>query len=612
IESPGQRELIGKFGPETFGDIIIDISLFRPGPVKSDMVRPFLNARQGWAEPEYLHPSLIPYLEDTGGVVVFHEQVLQLVAETTGVTLAQADEVRRALGTPQGQAQVESWWRPAAAARGYSPQDVDAIWDVLAAFASFGICKAHAAAFAVPAFHSAWLKTHHTAAFLAGVLTHDPGMYPKRRLLEEARAMGVHVLGLDVNASRETYRVERVADESGSGWGQPTGWGPLTERPVRTGQGDVVDKHMAQVEERASGYGIRLSLAEVKGISDDEVARIVAGQPYHSLGDLWQRARTSRPVVERLVLAGGFDQLHGVGTARSSVARHGPTRRDLLLHVAELDRWHSPTVGKGRGRRKVAPTLTAAAGAGAADVGVGDVGAADVGAGDVAARTGAQAKGHRSWHPRQADPTQLTPDLGDEPVLQSGSGLPEMTPQEQMLAELEVLGMDVTSHVTTTYQPMLQALGVVPANQLLGQRNHSEVLIAGAKVATQTPPIRSGRRVVFLTLEDGTGPGDATFFEDAQGPFAETVFHSFLLVVRGITRRTGPRGISVRATGAWEMTALGRAFETGGIEAVRELMESIEHDAVVGADMAEVEARRTDQTQGRRVLLHASGFKQSP
>src|SRR5690606_15775203 len=157
-------------------------------------------------------------------------------------------------------------------------------------------------------------------------------------------------------------------------------------------------------------------------------------------------ARTSRPVVERLVLAGGFDQLHGVGTARSSVARHGPTRRDLLLHVAELDRWHSPTVGKGRGRRKVAPTLTAAAGAGAGDVG----------AGDVAARTGAQAKGHRSWHPRQADPTQLTLDLGDEPVLRSGSGLPEMTPQEQMLAELEVLGMDVTSHVTTTYQPMLQ------------------------------------------------------------------------------------------------------------------------------------------------------------
>ena len=76
IESPGQRELIGKFGPQTFEDIIIDISLFRPGPVKSDMIIPFLNARQGWKEPSYLHPTLVPALQETEGVVVFHEQVL--------------------------------------------------------------------------------------------------------------------------------------------------------------------------------------------------------------------------------------------------------------------------------------------------------------------------------------------------------------------------------------------------------------------------------------------------------------------------------------------------------------------------------------------------------
>ncbi len=100
IESPGQRELVGKFGPETFGDLIIDISLFRPGPVKSDMVTPFLFARQGWRESEYLHPSLEPALRETHGVVVFHEQVLQIVAVTTGVSLAEADEVRRALGSP--------------------------------------------------------------------------------------------------------------------------------------------------------------------------------------------------------------------------------------------------------------------------------------------------------------------------------------------------------------------------------------------------------------------------------------------------------------------------------------------------------------------------------
>nr|WP_284290982.1 hypothetical protein [Angustibacter aerolatus] len=85
IESPGQRELVGKFGPETFNDIIIDISLFRPGPVKSDMVTPFLEARQRWREPQYLHPKPKFTLEETSGVVVFHEQVLHIVKATAGV-----------------------------------------------------------------------------------------------------------------------------------------------------------------------------------------------------------------------------------------------------------------------------------------------------------------------------------------------------------------------------------------------------------------------------------------------------------------------------------------------------------------------------------------------
>ena len=93
------------------------------------------------------------------------------------------------------------------------------------------------------------------------------------------------------------------------------------------------------------------------------------------------------------------------------------------------------------------------------------------------------------------------------------------------------------------------------------------MLVAGVKVATQTPPIRSGRRVVFLTLDDATGPVDATFFEDAQGPYAATVFHSWLLVVRGVVRRTGPRGIALRATGAWELSALFAAWEAGGAQA---------------------------------------------
>ncbi len=149
-----------------------------------------------------------------------------------------------------------------------------------------------------------------------------------------------------------------------------------------------------------------------------------------------------------------------------------------------------------------------------------------------------------------------------------------MTTLERMRAELEILGLDVSQHVVTTYDPFLDALGVTRSRDLLRRRSRSELLVAGVKVATQTPPIRSGRRVVFLTVDDGTGPVDATFFEDAQGPYASTVFSSWLLLVRGELRRTGRRGVSVRATGAWELPVLHELWQRGrtgeeGLELVR-------------------------------------------
>ena len=147
-----------------------------------------------------------------------------------------------------------------------------------------------------------------------------------------------------------------------------------------------------------------------------------------------------------------------------------------------------------------------------------------------------------------------------------------MTPAERVSAELDVLGLDVSRHVIDFYVPLFEALGVVRARKLLTRRSRSEVLVAGVKVATQTPPIRSGRRVVFVTLDDATGPIDATFFEDAQGPYAATLFHSWLLLIRGEVRRTGPRGISLRATGCWELTSLFAQWQSGGMSAVEAML----------------------------------------
>ncbi len=659
IESPGQRELVGKSGIDSFEDIITDISLFRPGPVKSDMITPYLHAKQGWGMPSYLHDDLRPILGPTHGVVVFHEQVIEMIARFARCSYEQADEARRALGDVEGMAETKVWFFPRAMAHGYSRRVVEEIWKILAAFASFGFCKAHAAAFALPTYQSAWLKAHYPAHFLSGVLTHDPGMYPKRLILDDARQFGVTVLGLDVNASEKAFVVERVDGDD--------------------------PRHPTEFGTSGHGYGIRLALSEVKGISESEVDRVVAARPYQSLTDFWQRARVSRPVVERLVLAGGFDSVYRIGDAAAGggVRRRGSvTRRDLLLQVADLDR-HGRAVdrasaGRGRGlaSRGVAPGGRVAAVARAEDAAAGNSSDGLVRDRQREARparpAGARGRpGDQPWDPpsdlhpsrqqagvweqsqrqsratRKATPVssvQLALDLGDTPVDGEVSGLPEMNASERVRAELEILGLDVSRHVVQAYDPFLDALGVTRSADLLTRRSRSELLVAGVKVATQTPPIRSGRRVVFLTLDDSTGPVDATFFEDVQGPYAATVFHSWLLVVRGELRRTGRRGVSLRATGCWELPVLHEAWLHGGPDAVRDLMAAVPEgfgSAGEGAVQGAAESRSTrpvvarptpgnaPDTTGdvpgagqdgpaaggmgrRRVLVHSSGFTMSP
>ena len=222
------------------------------------------------------------------------------------------------------------------------------------------------------------------------------------------------------------------------------------------------------------------------------------------------------------------------------------------------------------------------------------------------------------------------------------SGLPEMDRSERLTAELDILGLDASEHVVECYREFLVDLGTTWSTELLGRRNRSELLVAGVKVATQTPPVRSGRRVVFLTIDDSTGPVDSTFFEDAQGPYAATVFSSWLLIVRGVLRRTGPRGVSLRATGAWDLQTLhqlwAQTLDAGAgheqaVAAVRAVIEAepVDFFAMVGERLdqsapAAVPAHETSpddkpdaQQHGRgggmgrrRVLVHPSGFLQSP
>ncbi|MEW9530121.1 DNA polymerase III subunit alpha [Microbispora sp. NPDC049125] len=507
IESPGQRELVAKLEPRTIHDLIVDISLFRPGPVNSDMVTPYLEARHGFREPYYPHRDLREPLRETHGVVVFHEQVLKVIDVMTGCGLSEAESARRALGTPEGRKAVRAWFVPLATEKGFAAGTVERAWKVLDAFGAFGFCKAHAAAFALPTYQSAWLKRHHTAAFFAGVLTHEPGMYPNRVILDEARQCGVGILPLDVNRSGAAWLVERT--------GPGPGRGPALEQIGR-------------------GYGLRVPFSAVKGVSEAEVERMVAGRPYTSLADFWERARPSRPVAERIVEVGGLDALHGLRPGEPRWRPGELTRRDLIAQIGALDR---------------------------------------------ASSTGT---------------SQLSMGFTDRVA---PGELPEMTEAEAVEAELAILGMDVSRHVMRFHDELLDAIGVTRSKDLLSRRNGAEILVAGVKVATQTPAVRSGQRVIFTTLDDSTGPVDLTFFESVQGHTAATVFGSWLLVARGVVRRTGARAVSLRAVNCWNLADLDRLWRTAGLDAVRAVLN---------------EAPEPGGGVGGRPVEYGNGFRVSP
>lgn len=460
IESPGQRDLVGRLQPAGFHDLVVDISLFRPGPVAADMVRPFIEARHGRAPVRYPHPDLREPLEETYGVVVFHEQIIHILHLMTGCGRDEADRVRRGLSDLESQGRIKVWFAQHAAAKGYDAETIHHTWEIVEAFGSYGFCKAHAVAFAVPTYQSAWLKAHHPAAFYAGLLTHDPGMYPKRLLLADARRRGVPILPLDVNRSGVAHRIELVSEQ----------------KPGSSGM-----------------WGLRLALSDVHGISEAEAARIADGQPYASLLDFWERARPSRPVAARLAQVGALDAF-------------GANRRDLQLHLTEL---HRGARGAGGGQLPLAGGRRTAA-----------------------------------------------------------AGLPDLSDAERLSAELGVLSMDVSRNLMDDHRKFLDELGVVPARRLREARHGETVLVAGAKAATQTPPVRSGKRVIFTTLDDGTGLVDLAFFDDSHDACARTVFHSWLLLVRGVVQRRGPRSLSVVGAAAWNLAELVELRAEGGLDEV--------------------------------------------
>ncbi|MGD8490848.1 MAG: error-prone DNA polymerase, partial [Anaerolineae bacterium] len=276
VESRAQAQMLPKLQPARFEDIVVGVALIRPGPIQGGMVHPYLKRRQGIEPVVYPHPTLEAALGETLGVIVFQEQVLRVAMAIAGFRPTEADQLRRAMSrsrSEEAMAALQGRFLAGAQANGVSTEIAVEVWKQLEGFAGFGFCKSHAAAFALVAYQTLYLKAHYPAAFFCALLNHQPlGFYPPEVLTGDAQRHGASVLGPDVNRSMANCTLERL--DSGQQW------------------------------------AIRLGLRYVRGLGEAWQTRIVerrGDRAFRDLRDLCQRTRLPRPVVDNLIRAGAMD-----------------------------------------------------------------------------------------------------------------------------------------------------------------------------------------------------------------------------------------------------------------------------------------------------------------
>jgi len=212
IESPGMRATLKEVKARNMDDIMVALSLYRPGPLTGGLKDAFVRRHLGKEVTEYLHPALSTLLADTYGVILYQEQVLRIAHELGGFSLAEADLLRRAMShfDPGKQMQtlrdkfVASAWE-----KSQVPAEIaNHIWELMAAFAGYGFPKAHAASYAQVSWRSAWCKTHYPAFFMAGVLANWGGYYSQRVYMTEARRMGLILRPPQINHAQREFSVK--------------------------------------------------------------------------------------------------------------------------------------------------------------------------------------------------------------------------------------------------------------------------------------------------------------------------------------------------------------------------------------------------------------------
>ncbi|MBB6732616.1 DNA polymerase III subunit alpha [Cohnella zeiphila] len=289
LESTGMRRMLRDMKPSSFEDIVSAVSLYRPGPM--EFIPQFIRAKRGDAAVVYPHPVLEPILRDTYGIIVYQEQIMQIASAMAGFSLGEADLLRRAVGKKKREVLDEQreHFVGGSVGQGFSAEEAGHVYDLIVRFADYGYCRAHAAAYAVLAFQTAYLKAHYPVPFMASMLTAVIGHQRRTaEYVDECRKMGIPVLPPDVNESGVLFTPAPRADEPVGADGEP--------QPVGA---------------------IRFGLAAVKNVGTQAIDNLLAERakgPFESLTDLCRRVDPrvcNKRVLESLLLAGAMDTLPG-------------------------------------------------------------------------------------------------------------------------------------------------------------------------------------------------------------------------------------------------------------------------------------------------------------
>jgi len=317
IESRAQMQSLLRTRPEHLDDLTVQVALVRPGPIQGGAVHPYIERRQRLREdpafePEVLHPSLREPLRETLGVVVFQDQVLDVAMALAGFTVGEAEGLRRAMSRKRSRDALEAYrerFIEGALRNGVDAGTADRVYDTLAAFSGFGFPKSHAAAFALLAYQSTWLRHYYPAEFLCALLNAQPmGFYPPASLVRDGQRRGVEVRPPDVNSSAARCSL--------------AGSGP------------------------AKGWAVLVGLAYVQGVGVEEAEALVAereaGGRFAGILDLAQRTAAGRAVLQALVEAGACDCF-------------GETRRALLWELGLAPRTRSVPGSRGEAQQLALP-----------------------------------------------------------------------------------------------------------------------------------------------------------------------------------------------------------------------------------------------------------------